>query len=91
MAEYRVTLLKDAGLLLPMVRPMQHLLKLCHYPLQAIAKAHGLKIINTLTGFKWIGEKLRIYEEKLCETYLRETGVVLITMQLLLKNAPNCS
>lgn len=31
----------------------------------AIAKGHGLKCIQTLTGFKWIGEKLRIYEEGL--------------------------
>lgn len=35
-------------------------------PLQdAIAQSFGLKCINTLTGFKWIGSKLRKYEEKL--------------------------
>ena len=79
MAEYRVTLLKDAGLLPPDGSPNAALIKtFVTTPLQqAIAKAHGLKIINTLTGFKWIGEKLRIYEEQLCETYLRETGVAL--------------
>ena len=44
-------------------------------PLQdAIAKAHGIKVINTLTGFKWIGEKLKIYEEQLKESYEAETG-----------------
>lgn len=32
---------------------------------EAIAKAHGLKVINTLTGFKWIGEKLHDYETQL--------------------------
>jgi phosphoglucomutase len=33
-------------------------------PLQAsIAEKEGLKVIDTLTGFKWIGEKLRIWEE----------------------------
>lgn len=32
-------------------------------PLQdAIAKSHGLKCINTLTGFKWIGGRLTMYE-----------------------------
>ncbi|MDR1366950.1 MAG: phospho-sugar mutase [Puniceicoccales bacterium] len=32
-------------------------------PLQdKIAEAHGVKVINTLTGFKWIGEKLNDYE-----------------------------
>ncbi len=35
-------------------------------PLQdAIGKAHGVKVINTLTGFKWIAGKIRGYEEKL--------------------------
>lgn len=35
-------------------------------PLQeAIAKAEGLKLVQTLTGFKWIGAKLRAYEEAL--------------------------
>jgi phosphoglucomutase len=33
-------------------------------PLQAsIGRKEGLKVIDTLTGFKWIGEKLRIWEE----------------------------
>jgi phosphoglucomutase len=30
--------------------------------LDKIAEAHGIKCINTLTGFKWIGEKLNDYE-----------------------------
>lgn len=30
----------------------------------AIARAHGVKVINTLTGFKWIAAKMRGYEEK---------------------------
>lgn len=35
-------------------------------PLQdAIAKAHNIKCINTLTGFKWIGGRLTQYEETL--------------------------
>ena len=40
-------------------------------PLQdAIGKAHGVKVINTLTGFKWIAAKMRGYEEKLQEAML---------------------
>src|SRR5581483_1996655 len=31
----------------------------------AIGRGHGVKVINTLTGFKWIAAKLRAYEEKL--------------------------
>ncbi|EIQ01777.1 phosphomannomutase [Opitutaceae bacterium TAV1] len=31
----------------------------------AIGHAHGVKVINTLTGFKWIAAKIRGYEEKL--------------------------
>jgi len=31
----------------------------------AIGAAHGVKVINTLTGFKWIAARLRVYEEKL--------------------------
>jgi phosphoglucomutase len=35
-------------------------------PLQdAIGQGHGVKVINTLTGFKWIAGKMRVYEEKL--------------------------
>jgi phosphoglucomutase len=30
----------------------------------AIGRAHGVTVINTLTGFKWIAAKLRLYEEK---------------------------
>ena len=33
----------------------------------AIAKKYGLKIVNTLTGFKYIGEKLRNYEKQLVQ------------------------
>lgn len=31
----------------------------------AIGHGHGVKVINTLTGFKWIAAKMRAYEEKL--------------------------
>lgn len=42
-------------------------------PLQdSIGKAHGVKVINTLTGFKWIAAKMRGYEEKLREAMLKQ-------------------
>ena len=42
-------------------------------PLQdAIGKGHGVKVINTLTGFKWIAAKMRGYEAKLTEAMLAE-------------------
>jgi phosphoglucomutase len=42
-------------------------------PLQdAIGKGHGVKVINTLTGFKWIAAKMRGYEDKLTAALLAE-------------------
>lgn len=32
----------------------------------AIGEGHGVKVLNTLTGFKWIAAKMRRYEDKLC-------------------------
>ncbi len=44
-------------------------------PLQdAIATNHGIKVINTLTGFKWIGEKLRLYQDEACRAEEAATG-----------------
>ncbi|MBT6462729.1 MAG: phospho-sugar mutase [Opitutae bacterium] len=79
LAEYRLTHLKDKGVLPLEGSPNAALIKtFVTTPLQeSIAKAHGLKLINTLTGFKWIGEKLRHYEETLCANYLEATGVAL--------------
>ena len=47
-------------------------------PLQdAIGKAHGIKVINTLTGFKWIANKIRGYEETLTNALLEKKGIAL--------------
>lgn len=43
----------------------------------AIAKGHGVKVINTLTGFKWIGSKMRGYEQQLRKAYLDKQGVAI--------------
>ena len=37
---------------------------------KAIAKNYGAKVFETLTGFKWIGEKIRKFEEKNSYKYL---------------------
>ena len=31
----------------------------------AVGRGHGVKVVNTLTGFKWIAAKIRQYEEQL--------------------------
>ncbi|MEN9840853.1 MAG: hypothetical protein RL376_653 [Verrucomicrobiota bacterium] len=42
-----------------------------------IARSHGVKVINTLTGFKWIAAKIRSYEDQLKAGYLAKHGVAL--------------
>jgi phosphoglucomutase len=47
-------------------------------PLQdAIGQGQGIKVINTLTGFKWIAAKIRGYEEKLKTEFLKKKGATL--------------
>ena len=69
MAEYRIVQMKERGILPPGGTENAALVKtFVTTPLQdAIGKAHGLKVINTLTGFKWIGEKIAQYERQLQE------------------------
>lgn len=43
----------------------------------AIGRKHGVKVINTLTGFKWIAAKMRGYENALKAGLLREQGIAL--------------
>jgi phosphoglucomutase len=40
-----------------------------------IASAHGVKCINTLTGFKWIGEKMLDYEIEMLAKEYQSTGI----------------
>ena len=76
LAEYRISVLKDAEIIPEdggdnvvfiktfVTSPMQ----------EAVADWHGLKTINTLTGFKWIGEKLAGYEAKMKAKLMEEEG-----------------
>jgi len=65
LAEYRLSKYKELGLI-----PAEGSERVCLVKTfvttglqDAIGAAHGVKVINTLTGFKWISAKLRTYEE----------------------------
>ena len=64
LAEYRMSTLKEANVLPDEGSQQAALIKtFVTSPMQeAIASSHGIKTINTLTGFKWIGAKLKQYE-----------------------------
>jgi phosphoglucomutase len=69
LADYRVNKYKELGWI-----PQEGTQSACLVktfvttPLQdAVGKLHGVKVINTLTGFKWIAAKMRGYEEKLVQ------------------------
>lgn len=68
MAEYRISKLKEMGWIPQEGGENCALVKtFVTSPLQdTIAANHGIKVVNTLTGFKWIGEKLRIYQDEAC-------------------------
>ncbi len=67
LADYRVSKYKELGWI-----PREGTANACLIktfvttPLQdAVGKAHGVKVINTLTGFKWIAGKMGGYERQL--------------------------
>jgi phosphoglucomutase len=67
LADYRLRKYKELGWIPEAGTPHACLIKtFVTTRLQdAIGKAHGVRVINTLTGFKWIAAKLRGYEERL--------------------------
>jgi len=67
LAEYRLTKYKELGWIPPAGSERAAIIKtFVTTQLQdAIGRAHGVKVINTLTGFKWIAAKMRGYEEQL--------------------------
>jgi phosphoglucomutase len=69
LAEYRLSKYKDLGLIPATGSPKVCLIKtFVTTRLQdAIGEGQGVKVINTLTGFKWIAAKLRVYEDQLRE------------------------
>jgi len=79
LAEYRITTLKDAEILPEEGTKKAALIKtFVTSPMQeAVAEWHGLKTINTLTGFKWIGEKLADYEAEMLDKLYEKEGLAL--------------
>ncbi|MCG8524750.1 MAG: phospho-sugar mutase [Opitutales bacterium] len=78
LAAYRIEQFKKTGLIPEEGTESAALIKtFVTTPLQEkIAKDNGLKVINTLTGFKWIGEKLSDWQKILDEAMLKE-GIAL--------------
>ncbi|MBI2498599.1 MAG: phospho-sugar mutase, partial [Opitutae bacterium] len=67
LADYRITKYKELGWIPAGGSRSAAIIKTyVTTPLQdAIGRGHGVKVINTLTGFKWIAAKMRGYEEQL--------------------------
>ena len=79
MADYRIQTLKDRGILPEAGTKKAALIKtFVTTPMQdAIGEAHGLKVINTLTGFKWIGKKMANYELSMAAAYKEAEGIAI--------------
>ena len=77
LAEYRISTLKDAEILPEEGSKNAVLIKtFVTSPMQeAVATWHGLKTINTLTGFKWLGEKLAGYEAQMKAKLFEQEGL----------------
>ena len=77
LADYRISTLKEGEIIPHEGGQNVALIKtFVTSPLQeAIASDHGIKTINTLTGFKWIGAKLDAYEAKMKEGVYEEEGM----------------
>jgi phosphoglucomutase len=79
LADYRLTKYKELGWIPPEGSSRVALIKtFVTTPLQdAIGRGHGVKVINTLTGFKWIAAKLRGYEQEVKDTLLAQEGLAI--------------
>ena len=79
LAEYRLTKLKELGVIPAAGSQSVAIVKtFVTTQLQdAIGRGHGVKVINTLTGFKWIAAKIAGYEAQLKGALLKESGVAL--------------
>ena len=78
-AEYRISKYKELGWIPKEGVASAVLIKtFVTSPLQdAIGHGHGVKVINTLTGFKWIAAKIRGYEEQLKAKLLSAEGIAI--------------
>lgn len=76
LADYRISRMKEKGVV---TRPEKCALikTFVTSPLQdAIAASHSVKCVNTLTGFKWIGGRLTMYENILSEAVGKPTDTL---------------
>ncbi|MDR0595574.1 MAG: phospho-sugar mutase [Puniceicoccales bacterium] len=78
LVDYRLLKLKELGILDPSNGDKFAIIKtFVTTPLIGkIAATFGVKCINTLTGFKWIGEKVEDYERKLTAAMKNDGGLV---------------
>ncbi|MBL9205258.1 MAG: phospho-sugar mutase [Opitutaceae bacterium] len=78
-ADYRICKYKEIGWLPAAGSPRAALIKtFVTTPLQdAIGRNHGVKVINTLTGFKWIAAKMKAYEDGLKSALLASEGIAI--------------
>jgi len=78
LAEYRLQAMKALDLLPKKIENLAIIKSFVTTPLLKIfAEKNGLKIIETHTGFKWIGEKLKDYEMVFTEKFFRLKGLKL--------------
>lgn len=79
MAEYRIGKYKEIGWIPAEGSSRVALIKtfVTSRLQDAIGAGHGVKVINTLTGFKWIAAKMRGYEETLKTNLLAAEGLAL--------------
>ena len=79
LAEYRLTKYKELGVIPAAGSDRVAIVKtFVTTSLQdAIGHGHGVKVINTLTGFKWIAAKIKGYEDQLKGALLKEQGIAL--------------
>lgn len=78
-AEYRIRTLKEMEIIPQKGTKKATLIKsIVTTPLlDLIGKKHGIKVINTLTGFKWIGNKLGQYEAEMKAALMEEEGIAI--------------
>ncbi len=79
LTDYRISKYKELGWIPAAGSPRAALIKtFVTSPLQdAIGRNHGVKVINTLTGFKWIAAKMRRYEDTLKRELLARSGIAI--------------
>ncbi len=79
LSDYRVTKYKELGWIPAQGTQSAVIVKtyVTSPLLDAVGRGHGVKVINTLTGFKWIAAKMGGYETKLKQQFILKEGIAL--------------